>query len=162
MFVNALVLLIIITCISALIDKMAEDSIPHTLPLSDGAPVTRPDEMRTSSFKRHKSSLKGRQDIQLHGKSDTRKRHEIVIAVVQANLDQIEEIVRDISDPDSINFGAVRTKDEIISLTNHRESCDIITRYLKAIWRSNVSEVAIKESDFGEFIKGKVCRFITY
>ena len=117
-------------------------------------------EMRSSTFKRHKSSLKGRHDIQFHGKSDAGKQHEIIIAVVQSNLDQLEEIVLDISNPDSVNFGTVRTRDEIIAITNHSESCDIITSFLKRTWRDTILDVKIEESNFGEFIKGNLYLFI--
>lgn len=125
----------------------------HSISIFSGANFVE-DEMRTSTFKRHKSSLKGRHDIQFHGKSNVGKQHEIIIAVFQSNLDQLEEIVLDISDPDSVNFGAVRTRDEIIAITNHRDSCNIITRFLKRIWRDNILEVKVEESNFGEFIKG--------
>lgn len=112
-------------------------------------------EMRTPVFQRHESVLVGRKDIKSHGRSVSSKPHKIIIAVKQYNLDALERLVDDISDPDSENFGAVRTREQINAITNHHDSSNYIIQYLKHLWHDN-GEVQFDKSDFGEYISGTV------
>lgn len=100
------------------------------------------------------SSLTDRTDIKFHGRADVSKRHKIVIAVKQSNLDLLEDLVNDISDPDSDNFGKVKTRDEIVAITNHIEASEHIIRYLNRHWREK-GHVVIERSAFGEYISGE-------
>ena len=100
------------------------------------------------------SSLTDRTDIKFHGRADVSKRHKIVIAVKQSNLDLLEDLVNDISDPDSDNFGKVKTRDEIVAITNHIEASEHIIGYLNRHWREK-GHVVIERSAFGEYISGE-------
>ena len=104
------------------------------------------------------SSLTGRSDIKSHGRADVSKLHKVVIAVKQSNLDLLEELVQDISDPDSDNFGSIKTRDEISALTKHVESSRIILAFLKSHWQGN-DRVTIEQSTFGEYISGHTNKY---
>lgn len=95
-----------------------------------------------------------RKDIKLHGRSDVSAQHKIIIAVKQSNLDILEGIVNDISDPDSENFGKVMTRDEINTLTNHATSSDYIMSHLKTFFKGKSPEIT--RSMYGEYISGFV------
>eukprot|EP01036_Dinobryon_divergens_P026329 gene26330-34960_t len=81
-------------------------------------------------FGKRESSIIDRPDIKSHGRADVSKRHKIVIAVKQSNLDLLEELVNNISDPDSENFGKVKTRDEIVIMTNHGKASEHILAYI--------------------------------
>jgi hypothetical protein len=100
------------------------------------------------------SSITDRADIKSHGRADVSKRHKIVIAAKQSNLDLLEDLVNDISDPDSDNFGKAKTRDEIVAITKHIEASEHIIGYLKHRWRGN-NHVSIERSAFGEYISGQ-------
>ena len=112
-------------------------------------------EIRTPVFERHESALVGRKDIRSHGRSASCKPHKIIIAVKQSNLDVLKKLVDDISDPDSENFGAVRTREQINAITNHHDSSNYIIQYLAHLWQGN-TEVQFDKSVFGEYISGKL------
>ena len=105
-------------------------------------------------FGMRESSLTDRSDIKSHGRADVTKRHKIVIAAKQSNLDLLEELVSEISDPDSDSFGKVKTRDEIATMTNHGEASEHILAYIRRHWRGS-EDVAIERSVFGEYISGQ-------
>lgn len=104
-------------------------------------------------FKRSTKFLgKDRKDIKYHGRSDLNAQHKIIIAVKQSNLDVLQTLVNDISDPDSENFGRVMTREDIALLTNHATSSDYIFEHLKTVFSDSSSKVT--RSAYGEYISG--------
>jgi hypothetical protein len=95
---------------------------------------------------------KNRKDIKRNGKSDRKQLHRIIISVKQSNLDILESFVDDISDPDSINFGCVKTRAEISALTDHTVSSNYIINYLNGAWREK--SFTVDKSVFGEYLSG--------
>ena len=105
-------------------------------------------------FGTRKVSLADRSDIHSHGRADFNSLHTIVIAVKQSNIDLLEELVNDISDPDSHNFGSVKTREAIAEITNHGEASSQVLAYLGSLWKGD-DRVAINSGTFGEYISGK-------
>lgn len=111
------------------------------------AEIPRPVFRRTSLL-----MYQNRKDIKRHGKSDKKQLHRIIISVKQLNLDILESIVDDISDPNSINFGRVKSRAEIATLTDHSFSSNYVVDYLNGIWRGK--SFTTEKSVFGEYISG--------
>eukprot|EP01040_Poterioochromonas_malhamensis_P004350 gene4350-4663_t len=59
------------------------------------------------------------------------QRHQIVIAVKQKNIDHLTNILHDISNPDSINYGKHWTKAEVVQLTENQEGRNVIVEDLE-------------------------------
>ena len=116
-------------------------------------------DLRSQVFKKREISFSGRSDIKAHGRSKAHNLHKIVISVKQSNIDILENYVNDISDPDSENFGAVITRDEIAAITDHLESTDYIIHHLEQLWRKE-DFVSIEKSAFGEYITGLLCTWV--
>ena len=75
-------------------------------------------------------------------------RHQLVFALRQNNIDQLEEILLDISSPSSPNYGKFMTREEIVNITSNIVACNTLMKY----FRSNDNFHVISESLGGEFI----------
>jgi len=73
-------------------------------------------------------------------------RHQVVFAVRQNNLNKIESILNDISDPYSTNYGKHLTRAEIMQLTKNSEAIAITKAHLRNL-RINVGEESLN-SDY--------------
>jgi len=56
--------------------------------------------------------------------------HELIFAIQQKNLDQIEKILNDVSDPNSPNYGKHLTKEEVDALTVNKEGKKLVLEFL--------------------------------
>lgn len=82
------------------------------------------------------------------GPADASEEHTIVFAVKQSNLDKLDNLLRDISNPRSSSYGKYLTKDEIDALTLDQNSVEHVESTLKRIPELTVSRV----SKGGEYI----------
>ena len=73
--------------------------------------------------------------------------HDVIFTVKQRNMDKLVEILNDVSDIRSPNYGKHMTSEEIADLTSNLDSRDEVVAYLKAAGASVVSE-----SPYGEYI----------
>jgi len=64
--------------------------------------------------------------------SDKSAEHEVVIAISLKNLDELEKIVLDITNPDSPNYSKWMTTDEVIDMTKNDEAVQNVTQWLKS------------------------------
>jgi len=94
-----------------------------------------------------------RPDIIKFGRSQSDFSHTVVIAVRQLNLDNLEALVHDISDPDSHNYGKHSSLSEIQTMTSNFESTNYIIEYLQRTWPHG--QFTMEKSTYGDFITGK-------
>lgn len=91
----------------------------------------------------------------LPSRNDLRKRnrvrhdyiHEVIFVVRQRNMDGLTNILHDISNPASANFGQHLSREEVAHLTTNPLSRDIIISFLK----SNGATI-VSETRYGEYI----------
>jgi len=76
--------------------------------------------------------------------------HEVIFAVKQRNLDQLEKILYDVSDPKSPHFGKHMNRREVANLTANAAGTDAVLTYLK----SNGAQI-VKKTPYGEYITAK-------
>lgn len=65
--------------------------------------------------------------------------HELVFAIQQKNLDQIEQILNDVSNPSSANYGKHLTKQEVDELTVNHDGHRQVLEFLSLIGAEIVS-----------------------
>ena len=73
--------------------------------------------------------------------------HEVIFAVEQKNMDVLEIILNDVSNPSSANYGQHMSGEQVAALTMNPESRDAVINYLYANGASVTAE-----SLYGEFI----------
>jgi tripeptidyl-peptidase I len=66
--------------------------------------------------------------------------HEVIFAVKQKNMDKLERILNDVSDPDSANYGQHMSGEQVGALTMNPEARDAIVNYLYANGASVTAE----------------------
>lgn len=64
--------------------------------------------------------------------ADINHMHKVVIAVSQQNLELIESILNDISDPWSSTYGQHLSFEEVVTLTSHPEASAFLESYLES------------------------------
>ena len=95
-----------------------------------------------------------RPDINQLGRSNSECSHKVIIAVKQLNLDLLEDLVHDISNPDSKNYGQHQSINEIHALTSNVASTNYIMEYLERTWPPE--HFTMEKSFFGDFITGEL------
>lgn len=63
----------------------------------------------------------------------TKELHPVIFAVKQRNLDELERIFWDVSDPTSARYGQHLTRAEVAELTTDKEAEEALQRYLKSL-----------------------------
>jgi len=76
--------------------------------------------------------------------------HDVVFAVKQRNLDALEKILFEVSDPDSPKYGKHLSRAEVADLTANAVATDYVINYLK---REGVEDV--KKTLYGEYITAR-------
>ena len=79
--------------------------------------------------------------------SDVTLSHELIFSIPRKNMNKLEEVLVDISDPSSSHYAKYWTTDDIGEMIRNKESYDIVTEYLV---RSNIDIVSV--SRYGEYI----------
>ena len=70
---------------------------------------------------------------------------DMIFAVQQKNIDELTNILYDISDPDSPNYGQHWSNDEVSEFTSNPEGLDVVVSYLNSNGASVVSETRTGE-----------------
>mmetsp|Transcript_11069 Transcript_11069/g.16653 ORF Transcript_11069/g.16653 Transcript_11069/m.16653 type:complete len:709 (-) Transcript_11069:403-2529(-) len=73
-----------------------------------------------------------RKTFSFHERANSLHQHEIIISIKQKNLTYLETYLKDVSNPDSINFRKWLTKEEIGQLISNPEATQAVTNYLAA------------------------------
>ena len=66
--------------------------------------------------------------------------HDLVFSIRLRNMDELERILYDVSDPSSTNYGNHLTREDIVDLTSNVESCKEVISYLETAGASILSE----------------------
>jgi subtilase family serine protease len=105
---------------------------------------------------RIKESLKHekRSDITKVGRSSPSTHHTVIFAIQHQNVDQLERILNDVSDPFSSNYGKFLTTDEVDALTHSPTSAQAVMTFLRLAGIKHNAEVDIVRRSRGD-------RFIT-
>lgn len=95
-----------------------------------------------------------RPDINKFGRAHPEFAHKVVMAVRQLNLDQLDTLVHDVSDPASKNYGKHQSMAEIQAMTSNTVSTNYIWSYLERTWPHE--QFTMEKSEFGDFITGEL------
>lgn len=93
------------------------------------------------------ADIEGRKDIKRLKRANKHQSHVVIIASLQQNLDKLDELLMDVSDPRSSKYGQHYSKSQIKELTINHEAVTQITNYLHA----NGLKI-LNQTDGGEFI----------
>ena len=96
-------------------------------------------------FKERCKHLSSRSNVEKRDRIRHDQTHEVIFAVQQKNIDELTNILYDISDPDSPNYGQHWSKDEVTEFTSNPEGRDAIVSYLSTNGASVVSETRAGE-----------------
>ncbi len=91
-----------------------------------------------------------RQDYKLGAKASDEQYHEDVFAVKQRNLDKLETILYEVSNPKNEKYGQYLTRQQIADLTANTEATAAITKFLLA----NGATIT-KKTKYGEYISAR-------
>lgn len=94
--------------------------------------------------------IQGRDDFERVGYADSNEMHEVVFAVQQRNLDRLEQILQEVSDPKHKSFGKHLNRQQVADLTANPQATEFVVSYLK---QNGVTE--LKPTPYGEYIKAK-------
>lgn len=89
----------------------------------------------------HKFAKKTLAEEELH------QQHEVIVAIKPKNLDKLEQVLKEVSDPNHENYGKYFTRDQIAELTRNEEGNKIVKEYLRSL---NFS--IQQESEYGDFL----------
>jgi tripeptidyl-peptidase I len=98
-------------------------------------------------FKESMPSVSTRDDLQRLNRVQADIVHEIIVVVKQRNMDLVETMLHDISNPESPNYGQHLTREQVTDMTINIEACDAVKLYLA------LSGLVVKDvSPGGEFV----------
>ena len=98
-------------------------------------------------FKEYAAGLSFRKDIAKMDRASGADIHEVIFTVQQKNLHELEEILNDVADVESANYGQYLTREEIADLTYDSKSHVAILQYLK-----DIGATVVAESMHGEYV----------
>ena len=104
----------------------------------------------THVFKDSSKHLSSRSNIEKRDRIRHDQTHEVIFAVQQKNMDELTNILYDISDPNSLHYGQHWSKDEVTAFTSNPEGRDVVVSYLN----SNGASVE-SETRAGEYITAR-------
>jgi len=100
-----------------------------------------------------KAKYERRQDIIKVQRSQSDLTHRVVFSIQQRNLDRLEDILMDISDPRSLNYGHHLSDEEVYQLTSNPQATSHVLSYLHSAQATfNASVTIVKQSRRGEYI----------
>lgn len=91
-----------------------------------------------------------RSDLHKIDRAPQEQTHEVMFAVQLQNMAELTQILHDVSDPKSANYGKYLTKQEVVDLTSNPAAHQVIREYL-----TSIGATIIEESDGGDFITAR-------
>jgi subtilase family serine protease len=88
-----------------------------------------------------------RKDLKKTSRASALFHHTVIFAVQQRNLDELEQVLFDVSDPESSNYGKYWSKSEVGELTSNPTSTNAVLEYL-----SFKKVKVVNQSLYGEYI----------
>ncbi len=104
----------------------------------------------TSHIFREKAHLVGRPEIKPGAKSSADHHHTVVFGIAQRNVDKLEEVLLQVSDPRSAQYGKHWTRDEVGRFTENRQAVRELVNYLNQHYPGDVH--IEHQSLYGEYI----------
>ena len=120
-------------------DKLTNDK--------DGLPPTVKDTVNLHIFREHATGFFSDNLFHRKLRVDPTQLHDVIFVIQQNNIEKLTEILDDISDPTSTNYGKHMTGAEIADLTGNPVARDEVVSYLLSAGASIVSETL-----YGEYI----------
>ena len=102
----------------------------------------------THSFRETIPQLTARRDIVRQDRSHRDQRHEVIFVIRQRNMMQLTDILHDISNPLSPNYGQHMTGEEVAAMTSNPDARDAVVTYLLA-----KGAIIVSETLHGEYVK---------
>ena len=95
---------------------------------------------RTHAFREGTSESLRHADIVKGLRAPSSQTHDLVFSIRLRNMDELERILYDVSDPSSTNYGNHLTREDIVDLTSNVQSCKEVISYLEIAGASILSE----------------------
>ena len=126
-------------------DQNQCDSLSRSLGKSSTLDGDSKARKQTHVFRENVAGLSNRQDIIKMQRGPESHMHEVIFRIKGENDEKLSEILHDVSNPHSKNYGKHMTSEEITELTSNKLSHDHVIKYLKAAGATIVSETISKE-----------------
>ena len=97
-------------------------------------------EYTTYVVKESNTKLSSRRDIIKKDRMLATYDHELIFRIQQNNEDRIEEILKDVSDPNSANYGQHLSQEEVSAITDNPVSREFTLTYLAAVGATVIAE----------------------
>ena len=108
------------------------------------------EKIHSHILRQSRPHLSSRKDIQKLFRVGHDYIHEVMFVIKQRNMDVLTNILHDLSDPQSSNYGHHWTREEVADFTSNPEARDAVVSYL----HSNGASI-FSESLAGDYIKAK-------
>jgi Pro-kumamolisin, activation domain len=108
------------------------------------------EEVEIHVFKEFAAGLSSRADLVKRERVSHDHIHEVIFAIQQMNVNKLTELLQDVSDPDSPNYGKHRSRDEIEEIASNPASRNFLLQFLQ-----NLGATIVSESMFGEYVTAK-------
>ena len=108
------------------------------------------DKLEMHVFREFAVGLSSRTDLVKKERVSHDHIHEVIFAIKQMNVNNLIEILHDVSDPDSPNYGKHRSRDEIEAIASNPASRNYLLQFLQ-----NFGATIVSESLFGEYVTAK-------
>lgn len=125
----------------------------HVIPSIDGINDVEDSKGRRSSSHVYRESSReftSHESILKEQRVHPNQIHDVIIGIQQKHMDKLTDILHDISNPMSANYGNHMTRQEIADLTTSPESRNQVVAYLKTVGASIISETL-----YGEYITAR-------
>ena len=106
-----------------------------------------PIDATTHTFRESARGLIMHKNIVKESRIQPTQIHEVTFVVPQRNMDELERILHDVSDPRSNNYGKHLTREEVAERTANFESRDAILTYLDTL-----DAIVVSITPYGEYI----------
>ena len=94
---------------------------------------------QTHIFREAIPFLSSRSDVTMRNRPDDHYIHEVIFVIQSRNMGELTQLVDDVSDPGSANYGQHMTRDQVVELTSDPISFASVSAYLQANDASVVS-----------------------
>ena len=97
-------------------------------------------ESTSHVFKEGIPMLSTRDDVFRHSRMSSDYLHDVVFVIQQRNMDKLTDILHDVSDPSSINYGKHMTREGVAEMTSNPVAREAVLTYLRKSGASIISE----------------------
>ena len=108
------------------------------------------EEMEIHVFREFAAGLSSRADLVKRERVSHDHIHEVIFAIQQMNVNKLTELLHDVSDPDSPQYGKYRSRDEIEDIASNPASRNFLLQFLQ-----NLGATIVSESMFGDYVTAK-------